>query len=77
MNRSSNVQSNKFESWKVGDSYQLEKILGHGSYGEVASAYHRQTGHKVAIKVMRDIFEIPVDVKRAYREIHILRFVYL
>jgi mitogen-activated protein kinase 1/3 len=65
--------SSKFANWKCCDDYRLEKILGHGSYGEVALAIHRETDKKCAIKLMRDIFEIPVDAKRAYREIHILR----
>jgi len=70
----SKVQSPKFANWKAGDSYFLEKVLGHGSYGEVASAIHIPSSKKVAIKLMRDVFDIPTDVKRAYREMHILRY---
>jgi hypothetical protein len=33
-----------------------------------------KTGSKVAIKQMKNIFDEPTDAKRAYREIHILRY---
>ena len=70
----SKTQNPKFAGWKAGDNYFLEKVLGHGSYGEVASAIHIPSSKKVAIKLMRDVFDIPTDVKRAYREMHILRY---
>jgi hypothetical protein len=41
------ANKSKFWNWKVGGNYSLEKILGHGSYGEVASAIHKPTGKKV------------------------------
>ena len=31
-------KSSRFEKWNVGQRYQLTKILGQGSYGEVAEA---------------------------------------
>lgn len=49
------------------------KLLGTGSYGQVASAVHKPTGKKVAIKKMDNIFDDEVDCKRILREITLLR----
>jgi serine/threonine protein kinase len=68
------MPKNKFANWKVGINYSFDIYLGSGAYGEVASAIHLPTNRQVAIKVMRDVFEVPIDVKRAYREMHILRY---
>lgn len=62
-----------FDSWAVGNRYELLDVLGKGSYGQVAKATDRTTGRVVAIKQMRRIFEDPTDAKRAYREMTILR----
>ena len=41
-----------FEKWAdIADQYHLERILGSGSYGEVASAIDKKTGERTAIKV--------------------------
>lgn len=63
---------NKFASWEVGKDYECLKILGSGSYGEVAAAIHKPTGTKVAIKRMNGIFEDEIDCKRILREIYLL-----
>jgi mitogen-activated protein kinase 1/3 len=47
--------------------------LGTGSYGQVASAVHKPSGKKVAIKKMDNIFDDEVDCKRILREITLLR----
>jgi len=62
----------KFADWIVGPDYELNKFLGQGSYGAVASAIHKPTGTKVAIKKMTKIFEDTVDCKRILREIALL-----
>eukprot|EP00599_Poterioochromonas_sp_BG-1_P002787 CAMPEP_0173142248 /NCGR_PEP_ID=MMETSP1105-20130129/5979_1 /TAXON_ID=2985 /ORGANISM="Ochromonas sp., Strain BG-1" /LENGTH=482 /DNA_ID=CAMNT_0014055611 /DNA_START=90 /DNA_END=1535 /DNA_ORIENTATION=- len=62
-----------FDSWEVGNRYQLSESLGKGSYGQVAKAVDRVSGKFVAIKQMKRIFDEPTDAKRAYREMHILR----
>ncbi len=64
---------NKFADWDVGKNYELIKLLGSGSYGAVASAIHRPSGKKVAIKQMKGVFEDEVDCKRILREIFILK----
>lgn len=63
----------KFVDWKVGERYKISKILGKGSYGQVAQAVDIVTGNTIAIKRMSDIFNDAIDAKRAYREMHILR----
>jgi hypothetical protein len=63
-----------FSGWNVGDRYEMIRILGRGSYGEVAQAQDKSGKYEfVAIKRIRNAFEQEVDAVRIYREIHILR----
>jgi hypothetical protein len=69
-----------FSDWSVGNRYELIRILGRGSYGEVAQAIDvRKTKAMngevayVAIKRIQSPFEQQLDAVRLYREIHILR----
>mmetsp|Transcript_6488 Transcript_6488/g.9043 ORF Transcript_6488/g.9043 Transcript_6488/m.9043 type:complete len:242 (-) Transcript_6488:14-739(-) len=75
--RTSNTQRNihpKLNGWDVSSlGYDVEKVVGKGSYGEVAKAMDRQNNRPVAIKRMKGIFNIASEAKRAYREMHILR----
>ncbi len=64
---------NLFADWEGCDDYDLQKLLGSGSYGQVASAIHKASGKKVAIKKMDGVFEDDVDCKRILREIKLLR----
>jgi mitogen-activated protein kinase 1/3 len=68
---------NDFTTWEVGSRYKLQRILGHGSYGEVAQAIDlkRKAGQPefVAIKRINGIFDQEIDAKRIYREMFILR----
>jgi mitogen-activated protein kinase 1/3 len=54
--------------------YQVEEIIGKGSYGVVCSAIDRQTGEKVAIKKINNVFAHVADATRILREIKLLRF---
>lgn len=63
----------KFSDWEIGDDYEIIKIIGKGSYGDVAEAIHKPTKRKVAIKRVFRLFEDLVDCKRIVREILILR----
>jgi len=63
-------------SWSVGPRYQILRLLGRGSYGEVAEAldlYQTEGYQKVAIKRIITAFDKEVDAIRLFREIHILR----
>ena len=64
---------NQFSDWEVGEDYELVKLLGSGSYGQVASAVHKPSGKKVAIKKMDGVFDDDVDCKRILREVTLLR----
>lgn len=64
---------NIFADWEVGKQYELIKLIGSGSYGAVASAIHKPTGKKVAIKQIKGVFEDETDCKRILREICILK----
>ena len=67
------VCDNDFSEWKVGERYELVRMLGRGSYGEVAQARDTLTKELVAINRITSAFEQEVDAIRLYREIHILR----
>ena len=65
-----------FSDWAVGDRYKMVRILGRGSYGEVAQAldlFANRPDAYVAIKRIQSPFDQEVDAIRLYREIHILR----
>ena len=55
------------------DDYELRKIQGKGSFGQVVKAIHKQNSKTVAIKYIVDAFDDINSVKRVYREIAILR----
>ena len=68
--------SEDFSEWAVGDRYEMIRILGRGSYGEVAQAVDKYAGRPdayVAIKRILSPFDQEIDAVRLYREIHILR----
>ena len=67
------MKQNQFKNWDVGTNYKCEKILGSGSYGQVAQAIQLSTGKRVAIKKMDNIFEDDIDCKRILREVTLLR----
>ena len=71
--------SDDFDSWKVGPRYELMRILGRGSYGEVAQAKDLHqilpggNPKYVAIKRIITAFQQEVDALRFFREMHLLK----
>ncbi len=53
--------------------YQLEEVIGKGSYGVVCAAIDRQTGKRVAIKKVKNAFDHASDATRILREVTLLR----
>eukprot|EP01018_Ginkgo_biloba_P019366 Gb_05456 [translate_table: standard] len=62
-----------FTEYDEGNRYQVQEMVGKGSYGVVCSAIDTQTGQKVAIKKITNIFEHVSDATRILREIKLLR----
>lgn len=53
--------------------YKIQEVVGKGSYGVVSSAINTQTGEKVAIKKIDEVFENSSNAVRTLREIKLLR----
>jgi len=66
------VAINKSSVFEIDVRYTNLKPVGSGSYGLVCSADDSETGEKVAIKKVKDVFEDLVDAKRILREIKLL-----
>jgi len=63
-----------FTKWDVGERYQMTRILGRGSFGEVAQARDLYScGEFVAIKRIPAAFEKEEDSLRIFREMSLLR----
>ncbi|KAH7276411.1 hypothetical protein KP509_39G006000 [Ceratopteris richardii] len=56
--------------------YQPLKPIGKGAYGIVCAARDLQTGEKVAIKRITNVFENMTDARRTLREIKLLRHLF-
>ena len=59
--------------WDVGPNYTLEKFIGQGSYGSVYLGRHIESGKKVAIKKIINVFDNYQECKQILRSIRILR----
>lgn len=80
-NEQSNSDSRKRESitgvdmdndpvWQqITAEYDIVKVLGQGSFGKVLEAVHIKTRKKVAIKMMKNLFDNDYDSKRLVSEI--------
>ncbi|KAF9677424.1 hypothetical protein SADUNF_Sadunf08G0106200 [Salix dunnii] len=62
-----------FTEYGEASQYEIQEVVGKGSYGVVASAIDTHTGERVAIKKMNNIFEHVSDATRILREIKLLR----
>eukprot|EP00884_Botryococcus_braunii_P021833 jgi/Botrbrau1/8333/Bobra.0081s0022.1 len=61
------------QEWRVGERYELLKLVGSGSFSSVCLANDSLTGEKVAIKKVGDVLSSPEQAKKVLREICILR----
>jgi mitogen-activated protein kinase 1/3 len=69
-------KDSKYSYWSdpsIKKNYKLLEELGKGSFGTVVKAKNRQTGAKVAIKLIKDINKSSYSLRKLLREIIILR----
>ncbi|CAL4894994.1 unnamed protein product [Urochloa decumbens] len=69
----SKKESEFFTEYGEANRYQVSEVIGKGSYGVVAAAVDTQTGERVAIKKIVDVFDHVSDATRILREIKLLR----
>ncbi|CAA7043159.1 unnamed protein product [Microthlaspi erraticum] len=62
-----------FTEYGEANRYQIQEVIGKGSYGVVGSAIDTHTGERVAIKKINDVFDHISDATRILREIKLLR----
>ncbi|KAK0587945.1 hypothetical protein LWI29_031659 [Acer saccharum] len=67
------LETEFFTEYGEGSQYQVQEVIGKGSYGVVGSAIETHTGERVAIKKINDVFEHVSDATRILREIKLLR----
>lgn len=59
--------------WCESKRYQVQEVIGKGSYGVVFAAVDTTTGARVAIKKIQSVFDNVADATRILREIKLLR----
>ncbi|GFS32345.1 MAP kinase 9 [Actinidia rufa] len=74
--KKSNLETEFFTEYGEASRYQVQEVIGKGSYGVVGSAVDTHTGEKVAIKKINDVFEHVSDATRILREIKLLRLLH-
>ncbi|KAJ4974530.1 hypothetical protein NE237_007704 [Protea cynaroides] len=62
-----------FTEYGEASQYQIQEVIGKGSYGIVGAAVDTHAGERVAIKKISDVFEHVSDAMRILREIKLLR----
>ncbi|KAJ6795776.1 mitogen-activated protein kinase 16-like [Iris pallida] len=72
-NKKSMHDTEFFTEYGEASQYQIQEVVGKGSYGVVGAAVDTHTGEKVAIKKINDVFEHVSDATRILREIKLLR----
>ncbi|CAA3025235.1 mitogen-activated kinase 9-like [Olea europaea subsp. europaea] len=65
-----------FTEYGEANRYEIQEIVGKGSYGIVGSAIDTHSGERVAIKKINDVFEHVSDATRILREIKLLRLLH-
>ncbi|XP_058091760.1 mitogen-activated protein kinase 9-like [Magnolia sinica] len=67
------LENEFFTEYGEASQYQIQEVVGKGSYGVVGSAIDNHNGERVAIKKINDVFEHVSDATRILREIKLLR----
>ncbi|BBN11079.1 hypothetical protein MPTK1_5g08860 [Marchantia polymorpha subsp. ruderalis] len=67
------METEFFIEYDEANWYQIQEVIGKGSYGMVCSAIDTHTGEKVAIKKINNIFQHVSDATRILWEIKLLR----
>ncbi|KVI07885.1 Mitogen-activated protein (MAP) kinase, conserved site-containing protein [Cynara cardunculus var. scolymus] len=67
------LEAEFFTEYGEASRYQVQEVIGKGSYGVVGSATDTLTGERVAIKKINDVFDHVSDATRILREIKLLR----
>ncbi len=67
------VRSEFFQPSLVGNHYEVESVIGQGSYGVVVSAVEVNTGTRVAVKRITNVFDDQPEAVRTLRELKFLR----
>ena len=65
--------SQRLKTFRVGDDYSCEMLIGEGAYGTVCSAVHKPSGKTVAIKKVTP-FDHTLFCLRTLREIKLLKY---
>ena len=61
-------------AWDIASAYyNLEEIVGEGSYGQVIKGKCKKTSREVAIKFIQNVCESDYDCVKVIREIQLLR----
>ncbi|KAL3512187.1 hypothetical protein ACH5RR_024904 [Cinchona calisaya] len=75
-NKKNSLETEFFTEYGEASRYQVQEVVGKGSYGVVGSAIDTHTGERVAIKKINDVFEHVSDATRILREIKLLRLLH-
>ncbi|KAJ4757364.1 Mitogen-activated protein kinase [Rhynchospora pubera] len=74
--RKNHLDMEFFTEYGEASRYEIQEVIGKGSYGVVAAAVDARTGQRVAIKKINDVFEHVSDATRILREIKLLRLLH-
>ncbi|XP_047315977.1 mitogen-activated protein kinase 9-like [Impatiens glandulifera] len=74
--KKNNLEKEFFTEYGEASRYQVQEVVGKGSYGIVGAAIDTHTGERVAIKKINDVFEHVSDATRILREIKLLRLLH-